>query len=78
MAKQPRCELESSLRGAQARVQKYRLGGWVSVRLEGRQVTGSEDTQAREKEAQLDGCYTLRGHRLRFFERLKVVSRQRV
>jgi len=40
VAKQPRCKPQSSLRGAQGRVQKYRLGGWVSVRLEGRQVVG--------------------------------------
>jgi len=47
------------LRGAQGRVQKYRLGGWVSVRLEGRQVVWVEDAPAREKEAQLDGCYVV-------------------
>jgi hypothetical protein len=40
-------------------VQKYRLGGWVSVRLEGRQVVWTEDAPAREKEAQLDGCYVV-------------------
>ena len=50
-ARRPRCEPESSLRGAQARVQKYRLGGWLSVRLEGRQVVWTEDGPAQEKEA---------------------------
>ena len=59
VAKQPRCEPESSLRGAQGRVQKYRLGGWVSVRLEGRLVVWTEDAAAREQEAQLDGCYVV-------------------
>ena len=59
VAKQPRCDPESSLRGAQTRVQKYRLGGWVSVRLDGRQVAWTEDASAREKEAQLDGCYVV-------------------
>jgi hypothetical protein len=59
VAKKPRCDPASSLRGAQARVQKYRLGGWVSVRLEGRQVVWTEDPAAREKEAQLDGCYVV-------------------
>jgi hypothetical protein len=57
--KQPRCKPESSLRGAQARVQKYRLGGWVSVRLAGRQVVWTEDAAAREVEGQLDGCYVI-------------------
>jgi hypothetical protein len=57
--KQPRCEPESSLRGAQGRLQKYHLGGWVSVRLEGRQVVWTEDAPAREAEAQLDGCYVV-------------------
>ena len=57
--KQPRCDPASSLRGAQARVQTHRLGGWVSVRLEGRQVVWTEDPAARDKEAQLDGCYVV-------------------
>jgi hypothetical protein len=55
----PRCDPESSLRAAQALVQKYRLGGWVRVRLEGRQVVWTEDGAAREVEAQLDGCYVV-------------------
>jgi hypothetical protein len=59
VAKSARCEAQSSLRGAQGRVAKYRLGGWVSVRLEGRQVVWSEDGAAREAEAQLDGCYVV-------------------
>jgi hypothetical protein len=59
VAKSARCDPQSSLRGAQARVQKYRLGGWVSVRLEDRQVRWKEDAAAREKEAQLDGCYVV-------------------
>jgi hypothetical protein len=57
--KQPRCAPASSLRGAQTRVQKYRLGGWVSVRLAGRQVVWTADAAARDKEAQLDGCYVV-------------------
>jgi len=59
VAQQPRCEPESSLRGAQTRLKTYRLGGWVSVRLEGRQVVWTEDAPAREAEAQLDGCYVI-------------------
>ena len=55
----PRCEPATSLRTAQALVQKYRLGGWVSVRLEGRKVRWTEDTAAREAQAQLDGCYVV-------------------
>ena len=59
VAQKPRCEPASSLRAAQALVTKYRLGGWVSVRLEGRQVVWTEDTAARAVEAQLDGCYVV-------------------
>jgi hypothetical protein len=55
----PRCDPGSSLRQAEALIQKYRLGKWVSVRLEGRQVVWSEDAQAREAEEQLDGCYVV-------------------
>jgi hypothetical protein len=57
--KKSRCEPESSLRTAQALVKKYRLDGWVSLRLEGRQVVWREDTSAREVQAQLDGCYVV-------------------
>ena len=59
VAKSARCDPQSSLQGAQARVTQYRLGGWVNVRLEGRQVVWSEDAAARDKEAQLDGCYVI-------------------
>ena len=36
-----------------------RLGGWVSLRLEGRQVVWTEDEGARQSEEQLDGCYVV-------------------
>lgn len=55
----PRCEPQASLRAAQALVKKYRLGGWVKVRLEGRAVLWTEEAAAREAEAQLDGCYVV-------------------
>jgi len=55
----PRCEPGSSLRAAQALQKKYRLGGWVRVRLEGRKVIWTEDEAARQTEAQLDGCYVV-------------------
>ena len=54
-----RCDPQSSLRQAQARLVKYRLTGWVSVRLEGRELMWQEDQAAREAEAQLDGCYVV-------------------
>jgi len=59
VSQKPRCEPQSSLRGAQALLKKYRLGGWVTVELEGRQVVWREDAAAREAEAQLDGCYVV-------------------
>ena len=59
VAQKPRCDPQSSLRAAQALVKKYRLGGWVSLRLQGRQVVWTEDAAAREVEAQLDGCYVV-------------------
>jgi hypothetical protein len=54
-----RCQPASSLRQAQARLAKYRLTGWVSVALEGRQVVWQEDAAARAAAAQLDGCYVV-------------------
>ena len=57
--KKPRCDAASSLRGAQRRGQKDRLGGWVSVRWAGRQVVWTAAAAARAKAAQLDGCYVV-------------------
>ena len=51
--------LEAPLRQAQALVKKYRLGGWVTVALEGRQVVWREDAAVRAGAAQLDGCYVV-------------------
>jgi transposase len=50
---------QSSLRRAEALLQKYHLKRWVSVRLEGRRVVWSEDAAAREHLEQLDGCYVV-------------------
>jgi transposase len=55
----PRSEPTSSLKQAQARLIKYRLQGWVKVELDGRQVVWTEDSAARERPAQLDGCYVI-------------------
>lgn len=54
-----RCQPKSSLRAAQALLKKYRLSGWIEVRLKGRKVVWSEDAAAREVEGQLDGCYVV-------------------
>ena len=59
MEQKPRLKAEASLRQAQALVKKYRLGRWVSVVLEGRQVVWQEDVTARAAAAQLDGCYVV-------------------
>ena len=59
MEQKPRLKADTSLRQAQALVKKYRLGGWVTVALEGRQVVWQEDAAARAGAAQLDGCYVV-------------------
>lgn len=59
LEKAPKKRAPSSLRRAQALIHKYRLSGWVSVRLEGRQVVWSEEEAARQTEEQLDGCYVV-------------------
>ena len=55
----PRSEPNSSLKQAQALLTQYRLHGWVKVELAGRQVVWTEDNAAREKQAELDGCYVI-------------------
>jgi transposase len=55
----PRCEPDSSLKQAQGLLTKYRLKGWVKVELVGRKVVWTEDSAARQKQAELDGCYVV-------------------
>ena len=59
VAQKSRCDPRSSLRTAPALLRKYRLGGWLTVALEGRQVVWTEDAGAREAQAQMDGCYVV-------------------
>jgi len=55
----PRSDPNSSLKQAQALLTKYRLGGWLKVELAGRKVVWTEDAAARQKLAELDGCYVI-------------------
>src|SRR5208283_1999235 len=55
----PKTEPNSSLKRAEALLSKYRLQGWVKVELAGRKVVWTEDAAARQKRAELDGCYVL-------------------
>ena len=55
----PRTDPNRSLKQARALLTKYRLQGWVKVELAGRKVVWTEDEAARQKPAQLDGCYVI-------------------
>ena len=55
----PRTDPNRSLKQAQALLTTYRLGGWVKVELAGRKVVWTEDGAARQKQAELDGCYVI-------------------
>jgi hypothetical protein len=55
----PRSKPDRSLKRAQALLTRYRLQGWVKVELAGRKVVWTEDAAARQKQAQLDGCYVI-------------------
>jgi len=57
--RKPRADPNSSLKQAQAWLTKYRLRGWIKVALAGRKVVWTEDGAARQKEAELDGCYVI-------------------
>jgi hypothetical protein len=59
MRRKPRLQAEASLRQAQALLKQYRLSGWISVALQGRQVVWQEDRAARSAAEQLDGCYVI-------------------
>ena len=55
----PRSKPDSSLKRAQALLTRYRLQGWVKVELAGRKVVWTGDAAARQKQAELDGCYVI-------------------
>jgi transposase len=55
----PRTDPNRSLKQAQALLTKYRLQGWVKVELAGRKVVWTEEETARQKQAELDGCYVI-------------------
>ena len=55
----PRSDPNTSLKQAQGLLSRYRLHGWVKVELAGRKVIWTEDPAARQKQAQLDGCYVI-------------------
>jgi transposase len=55
----PRSKPDSSLKRAQGLLTRYRLQGWVKVELAGRKVVWTEDVAARQKQAELDGCYVI-------------------
>lgn len=57
--KKPRTDPNRSLKQAQALLAKYRLGKWVKVELAQRKVVWTQDEAARQKQAQLDGCYVI-------------------
>jgi transposase len=55
----PRSDPKSSLQQAQGLLTRYRLQGWVKVELAGRKVIWTEDSAARQQQAQLEGCYVI-------------------
>jgi hypothetical protein len=57
--RKPRSDPNRSLKQAQVLLVRYRLQGWVQVALEGRRVVWTEDAAARQKQAELDGCYVI-------------------
>jgi len=57
--KKPRTDPNRSLKQAQALLAKYRLGKWVKVELAQRKVVWTQDEAARQKQAELDGCYVI-------------------
>jgi transposase len=57
--KKPRTDPNSSLKQAEALLAKYRLGKWVKVELAQRKVVWTQDEAARQKQAELDGCYVI-------------------
>ena len=57
--KNPKMDPQSSLRQAQQRLTQYRLARWIKLKLEGRKVIWTEEADAREREAGLDGCYVV-------------------
>jgi hypothetical protein len=60
LAAHARAKESTALRRLQKRLDKLKLQGWASLRMEGRQICLQVDEEALAEEAKLDGCYVLR------------------
>jgi transposase len=60
LAAHARAKESTALRRLQKRLDKLKLQGWASLRMEGRQICLQVDEAALAEEAKLDGCYVLR------------------
>lgn len=56
----PRAKAEGQLNACRSRAAKLRIDGLVTLALEGRHITVTEDAEATAKAARFDGCYVLR------------------
>ena len=54
-----RAKVETALNEVQAKIDKLRVGGWLSVRAEERALALEVDEAALAAESRLDGCYVL-------------------
>lgn len=56
----PRAKATTAQRRLDKRIRKLGLGGWITVKVEQRQLIMEQDQAALDEESKLDGCYVLR------------------
>lgn len=59
MARRPRAKVETGVRGIEKWVVRHKLGGFVEVKVEGREMRVEIDEEGKEADGVLDGCYVL-------------------
>jgi len=60
LAEHPQAKVSTAQRRLEQRLKSLKLSKWMSVESQERTLTLSEDPEALEEEAKLDGCYVLR------------------
>ena len=60
LTEHPRAKAEGQLNASRSRAAKLRIDGLVTLTLDERRITVTEDAEAAAKAARFDGCYVLR------------------
>jgi len=60
LAGHKRSQVKTALKEIRSKIDRLKVGSWLTVRGLGRRIFWEENSAAREKDAQLDGCYVIK------------------